>query len=249
MDLVRFSDPTIHAATEHGEVTMQRLQGGGGSSADFALIDHATFAPLARLPVEDASIGKVYVVAEGVLTFEQADGTRELLTEGDSLFVPISEPYAVVNQGNESAALIVIAQRPGTHWAVPDRTSRRSSPECQAIEIVRVADVPTYAPPTSVNPSPEHMPRHIQGGEASSADFVVVNHSTFPPQTRVRMAVAPIGKIYVVLEGAITLETADATRHVMRKGDSVFVPANEARALVNETAAPAIILVIKPPED
>jgi quercetin dioxygenase-like cupin family protein len=117
------------------------------------------------------------------------------------------------------------------------------------MDIVKVADVPTYTPPISVNPSPQHMPRHIQGGAASSADFVVVNHSTFPPQTRVGMAVAPIGKIYVVLEGAITLEQADGMRHVLRHGDSVFVPANEARALINEAEMPAIILVIKPPED
>jgi quercetin dioxygenase-like cupin family protein len=116
------------------------------------------------------------------------------------------------------------------------------------MDIVKVADVPTYTPPTSVNPSPQHMPRHIQGGEASSADFVVVNHSTFPPQTRVRMSVAPIAKIYLVLEGAITLEQADGRRDVLQRRDSVFVPANEARALVNETAVPAIILVIKPPE-
>ena len=115
------------------------------------------------------------------------------------------------------------------------------------MDIVRIADVPTYTPPVSVNPSPQHMPRHIQGGEASSADFVVVNHSTFPPGTRVGMAVAPIGKVYVVVEGAMTLEQADGTRHVLRPGDSVFVPANEARALVNDTDTRAIVLVIKPP--
>jgi quercetin dioxygenase-like cupin family protein len=117
------------------------------------------------------------------------------------------------------------------------------------MDVVKVAEVSTYTPPTSVNPSPQHMPRHIQGGAASSADFVVVNHSTFPPQTRVGMSVAPIGKIYLVLEGAITLEQADGKRHVLRSGDSVYVPAHEARALVNETGVPAIILVIKPPED
>ena len=117
------------------------------------------------------------------------------------------------------------------------------------MDIVRVADVPSYTPPISVNPSPQHMPRHIQGGQASSADFVVVNHSTFPPHTRVGMAVSPIGKIYVVLRGAITLEQANGRRDVLGPGDSVFVPPDEARGLVNETEEPAIILVIKPPED
>ncbi len=116
------------------------------------------------------------------------------------------------------------------------------------MDIVKVADVPSYTPPISVNPSPQHHPRHIQGGEASSADFVVVNHSTFPPGTRVRMSVAPIGKIYLVLDGAITLEQADGRRDVLARGDSVFVPADEARSLVNESDAPAVILVIKPPE-
>ena len=117
------------------------------------------------------------------------------------------------------------------------------------MDIVKIADVPSYTPPISVNPSPQHMPRHVQGGSASSADFVVVNHSTFPPQTRVGMAAAPIGKIYLVLRGAITVEQADGMRHVLRQGDSVFVQANEARALANEGSTSAIILVIKPPED
>ena len=92
--------------------------------------------------------------------------------------------------------------------------------------------------------------RRLQGGEASSAEFVLVGHSTFAPGCGVPMdGGAPIGKIYIVTDGAITFEQADGARHVLGRGDSIYVSPGEARAVLNETAEPAGMIVITPPAE
>ena len=108
MDIVRFPDPSSHASLEHGDITLRRLQGGEASSADFIVIGHATYPPRARSPREAAPAGRVYVVAEGALVVEQADGVRHALAQGDSVFIPAHEPCAVVNDSATSAALVVM---------------------------------------------------------------------------------------------------------------------------------------------
>lgn len=110
------------------------------------------------------------------------------------------------------------------------------------MDIVRFENAPTYT-------APDHddvVARRLQGGEASTADFVLVGHSTFSDGAVVPMDAAPIGKIYVVVEGAVTIEQKDGTRHVLRQSDSVFVPAGEARAVRNESGASAAMIVITP---
>ena len=88
--------------------------------------------------------------------------------------------------------------------------------------------------------------RRLQGGEATSADFVLVGHSHFVPGATVPMEAASVGKIYVVAEGAISIDQADGIRHDLRQWDSIFVCAGEARAVVNNSGAPASIIVITP---
>ncbi len=60
------------------------------------------------------------------------------------------------------------------------------------------------------------------------------------------MEAGPTGKIYVVTQGTITIEQADGVRHVLLPCDSVFIPAGEARAVLNESGAPAAMIVIVP---
>ena len=110
------------------------------------------------------------------------------------------------------------------------------------MDVVRFEDAPTYT-------APDHddvVARRLQGGEASAADFVLVGHSTFSDGAVIPMDAAPIGKIYVVAEGAVTIEQEDGTRHVLQQSDSVFVPAGEARAVRNESGASAAMIVITP---
>jgi quercetin dioxygenase-like cupin family protein len=111
------------------------------------------------------------------------------------------------------------------------------------MEVVRFDKAPFYTAPDH----DEVIARRLQGGEASSADFVLVGHSTFPPGGGVPMDAAPIGKIYIVLDGVISFDQKDGTRHVLSRGDSIYVLPGEARAVLNNTTDPAAMIVIVPP--
>ena len=110
------------------------------------------------------------------------------------------------------------------------------------MDVTRLVDAPFYTLPNHE----EITAKRLQGGEATSADFVLVGHSHFPPGAVVPMEAAPIGKIYVVVDGALSIELADGVRHRLERLDSVFVPPGEARAIVNDSGAPAAIIVIVP---
>ena len=110
------------------------------------------------------------------------------------------------------------------------------------MHIVRFEQAPSYT-------APDHddvVARRLQGGEAGGADFALVGHSTFAPGAGVPMDAAPIGKVYVITGGAITIEQQDGARHVLHQWDSLFVPAGEARAVRNDGDVPASLIVITP---
>ena len=72
------------------------------------------------------------------------------------------------------------------------------------METVKFGDAPFYS-------APDHddvVARRLQGGEASGAAFALVGHSTLRDGAIIPMDSAPIGKIYVVTEGAIVIEPA-----------------------------------------
>ncbi len=110
------------------------------------------------------------------------------------------------------------------------------------MEVVRFADAPGY----TVANHDEVSVRRLQGGEASSAAFVLVGHTIFPAGAVIPMEAGPTGKIYVVVEGSLSVEQADGVRHTLSRMDSIFVPAGEARAVVNDSGAPAAIVVVTP---
>ena len=110
------------------------------------------------------------------------------------------------------------------------------------MEVVRFDNAPAYTAPNH----DEIMARRLQGGEATGADFVLVGHSQFPPGATVPMEAAPIGRIYIVATGSISIDQADGVRHQLHQWDSVYVPPGEARAVVNESGTPAAILVVTP---
>ncbi|QYE37110.1 cupin domain-containing protein (plasmid) [Polymorphobacter sp. PAMC 29334] len=110
------------------------------------------------------------------------------------------------------------------------------------MDVVRFADAPFYS-------APDHddvLARRLQGGEASSADFALVGHSTLIAGAVIPMDAAVIGKIYVVTDGVIVVEQEDGALHELRVGDSIFVPAGEARAVLNLTDTPAAMIVVTP---
>ena len=110
------------------------------------------------------------------------------------------------------------------------------------MELVRFEGAPAYTAAGHDGVSA----RRLQGGEASRAGFVLVGHSHFPPGAEVPMDAADVPKIYIVVDGALSVEQADGVRHRLGRLDSILVPAGEARAVTNDSGAPAAIIVLTP---
>lgn len=111
------------------------------------------------------------------------------------------------------------------------------------MEVVKFEDAPFYT-------APDHedvVARRLQGGVASSTDFALVGHSYFKDGAVVPMGAGAIGKVYVVTEGALVIEQPDGVRHVLRAMDSIYIAPGEARAIRNDSGAPATMIVITPP--
>ena len=111
------------------------------------------------------------------------------------------------------------------------------------MDIVRFADAPFYT-------APDHddvVARRLQGGQASTTDFALVGHSYFRDGAVVPMGAGAIGKVYVITDGTLIVEQPDCVRHVLHALDSIFIAAGEARAIRNESGAPATMIVITPP--
>lgn len=112
MEMVRFSNAPFYTVPDHDDVVARRLQGGQASSADFVLVGHSLLKVGAVIPMDAAAIPKIYVVTEGEITIEQADGSGYQLCVGDSILVPAGEARAVLNDSGKVAAMIVITPAP-----------------------------------------------------------------------------------------------------------------------------------------
>ncbi len=86
----------------------------------------------------------------------------------------------------------------------------------------------------------------LQGLDVSAADFGWVGLSYFLPGGGAEMDAGAVGKIYVVLDGEVTVELGEGGRHVLGKLDSCFIPAGEARAIRNVSNVIATMLVVMP---
>jgi len=86
----------------------------------------------------------------------------------------------------------------------------------------------------------------LQGLEASGADFAWAGLSYFLPGGGAEMDAGPLGKIYVVLEGEVTITLGDGSTHILSKLDSCFIPAGEARSVRNDGNVVASMLVVMP---
>ncbi len=111
------------------------------------------------------------------------------------------------------------------------------------MEITRFSDAKTYI-------APKHFDMRslrLQGFDASSAKFAWVGLSYFLPGGGAEMDAGPTEKIYVVLEGEVTVELTGGAKHVLGPLDSCVIPAGEGRAILNETNEIATMLVVMPP--
>jgi glyoxylate utilization-related uncharacterized protein len=110
------------------------------------------------------------------------------------------------------------------------------------MQITRFADARRYD-------APKHFDMRslrLQGFDASAARFAWVGVSHFLPQGGAEMDAGALEKIYVVLEGQVTVELANGTIHVLRAMDSCHIPGGEGRAIRNEANSVATMLVIMP---
>ena len=86
----------------------------------------------------------------------------------------------------------------------------------------------------------------LQGFDASASAFAWTGLSHFLPGGGAEMDSSSLEKIYVVIDGAITVELGDGTQHTLGKFDSCFIPGGEARAIRNDGNAIATMLVVMP---
>ena len=85
----------------------------------------------------------------------------------------------------------------------------------------------------------------LQGQGVSSLEDYWVGFSKFLPGGGAERAAAPTAKVYVVLEGEVTVTTAEGDA-VLGKYDSCFLPPNTDRSILNATNHVAQMLVISP---
>jgi quercetin dioxygenase-like cupin family protein len=84
----------------------------------------------------------------------------------------------------------------------------------------------------------------LHGKEETGATKFWMGISHFLPQGGAEFDASATEKIYFVLEGEVTITTADNQKIVLKKWDSIHIGANEGRSLMNETNQPASMLVV-----
>lgn len=110
------------------------------------------------------------------------------------------------------------------------------------MEITRLADAKAYVAPKHY----DMRSLRLQGFEASGADFAWTGLSYFLPGGGAEMDAGPLGKIYVVLEGEVTIELGSGEIQTLKALDSCFIPGGEARAVRNDGNTVATMLVVMP---
>ena len=86
----------------------------------------------------------------------------------------------------------------------------------------------------------------LQGAEVSPVTSFWVGVSNFAPGGGADWDTTSAEKVYVVLEGEVTVETEDESVTLHAK-DSVFLAANERRRIINESDTTAVMAVVIAP--
>jgi quercetin dioxygenase-like cupin family protein len=109
------------------------------------------------------------------------------------------------------------------------------------MEVTRIGEARPYEAPKHF----DMVGLRLQGWDASSAESFWVGLSHFLPGGGVEMDATPLEKVYVVLDGEVTVTTDDGET-TLRQYDSCRLAPGEARAIVNRTNRPASMLVAMP---
>ena len=109
------------------------------------------------------------------------------------------------------------------------------------MNVVRFREAPPYQAPGHTDMA---MVR-LQGREAGPSDTLWLGISTIAPGGGTTLDASPIEKMYVVLDGAVTISNG-AEEATLGPRDSCRIAPNEGRALKNLTDQPATILLAMP---
>lgn len=107
------------------------------------------------------------------------------------------------------------------------------------MEVTRIADAATYHPARHEGVSA----LRLQGHDASSASAFWVGLSHYEPGGRADRDASGTEKVYVVLDGELTVIT-DGGEAVLGRLDSCFLAPGEARAVENRSSGRASMLVL-----
>ncbi len=110
------------------------------------------------------------------------------------------------------------------------------------ITVTRAEDASAYDAPGHF----KMIAQALQGGKTTPAKFASVGLSTFEPGGGAEMSASKIERIYVVINGRITVRTDDQ-EIVLGAFDSCHIPAGVVRAVLNDSAEQAVMLVVMPP--
>ncbi|HTI67906.1 MAG TPA: cupin domain-containing protein [Caulobacteraceae bacterium] len=110
------------------------------------------------------------------------------------------------------------------------------------MKVTRLGDARPYSAPKHLDVAS----LRLQGLEATPAGFCSVGLSYYLPGGKAEMSAGPQEKIYVVIEGELTVELAGGETAVLRRLDSCLIEAGEAREVRNETNQVATLLVVMP---
>mgnify|MGYP001597841602 FL=1 len=110
------------------------------------------------------------------------------------------------------------------------------------MQVTPIDEAGTYAAPGHF----DVRTLRLQGADASPVTHFTVGLSVFLPAGGCEMSTTPLEKVYVVVEGEVTIltEEGEATLGPL---DSIYLAPNEARAIENRTNKAATMLVVMPP--
>jgi quercetin dioxygenase-like cupin family protein len=108
--------------------------------------------------------------------------------------------------------------------------------------VTRIEDAGTYEAPGHF----DVRTLRLQGADASPVEAFTVGLSVFLPAGGCEMSTTPLEKVYVVIEGEVTIVT-DEGEAALGPLDSIYLAPDEARAIENRTNQAATMLVVMPP--
>jgi hypothetical protein len=109
------------------------------------------------------------------------------------------------------------------------------------VQVIRIADASPYEAPGHFGVSS----LRLQGYDQSDSPAFWVGVSHVLPGGGAERSASSLPRVYVVLDGALTLTTDDG-EVVLTRLDSAYVADGETRTVSNRTTLPASMLVIMP---